>query len=170
MLVGGKQGCHLCRTASLIVSQSRDPPDGLREALHGMRFVMAGSTDALVLSLSEVFTEEILIPLAAVVIDYPVAYFPAFPVQTSFLEGEALDIYTVSFKWITNTSDFTLDFGREHVLLKFSCPQVLASNYAELSPSIVIRKLKVKFAASLGRIGTCVFVTHRTETLERVAL
>lgn len=131
---------------------------------------MAETPDALVLSLSEVFTEEILIPLAAVVIDYPVAYFPAFPVQTSFLEGEALDIYTVSFKWITNTSDFTLDFGREHVLLKFSCPQVLASNYAELSPSIVIRKLKVKFAASLGRIGTCVFVTHRTETLERVAL
>ena len=131
---------------------------------------MAESPDALVLSLSDLFTEDILIPLAAVMIDYPVAYCPAFPAQTSFLEGEALNIYTVSFKWTEKTSDVALDFGREHVLLKFSCPQVLASNDAELSPSTMVRKLHAKFATTLQRVGGSILVTHRTETLERVAL
>ena len=170
MLVGGTQGSHLCRTESLIVSQSTVPPDALREALYGVRYLITESPDALVFPLSEVYAQEILVPLAAVVIDYPVAYVPAFSAQTSFLEGEPLDVYTVSFKWTTKSSDFTLGFGREHVLLKFSSPQVLASHYAELLPGTVIRKLRAKFAASLERIGTCVFVTHCTETLARVAL
>lgn len=155
--------------APLIVSQSREPPDMLREALRDVRFLMAESPDALSLSLSDTFTQEILIPLAAVMIDYPVAYFPACSAQTSFLEGEALDIYTISFKAIT-TSDSTSGFGKEYTFLKFSCPQVLVSNYAELSPATVIEKLRVKFTAGLSRIGTRVSVTHRTETLDRVAL
>lgn len=149
------------------VSQSRDPPGALQDALGGMRFAMTESPDTLVLSLSELFTEEVLIPLAAVVIDYPVAYFPAFPAQTSFLEGEPLDVYTVSFEW---TSESTSSLVGEHVLLKFSCPQILASSHAELSPRTVIRNLHVKFAAVLERIGASISVTHRTETLERVAL
>ncbi|KAF8442830.1 hypothetical protein L210DRAFT_3141382 [Boletus edulis BED1] len=148
----------------------KDPPDALREALEGVRSIMAESPDALVLSLSEWFTQEIFIPLAAVVIDYPVAYFPAFSTQTSFLEREPLDIYTVSFKWTSDTSDFTLGLGREHVLLKFSCPQVLARSDVELSPSTVIRKLDDKFAAVLARLGASIIVTYGTETLERVAL
>lgn len=160
----------LCRTVSLIVSQLRDPPHALREALCSVGVAMARSPDVPVLSLSGLLTEELLIPLAGAVIDYPVAYFPAFSTQTSFLEGEALDIYTVSFEWITKTSDFMLGSGREHVLLKFSCPQVLTSNHTELSPSSMIPKLRVKFSASLERIGACISVTHRTETRERVAL
>lgn len=134
-----------------------------------MRFLVAESPDALSLSLSDTFTQEILVPLAAVMIDYPVAYFPACSTQTSFLEGEALDIYTISFKPII-TPDCTPGLGKEHVFLKFSCPQVLASNYAELSPATVIEKLRVKFTAGLARIGTCVSVTHLTETLDRAAL
>lgn len=134
-----------------------------------MGFLMAESPDVLSFSLSDAFTEEILIPLAAVMIDYPVAYVPAYSAQTSFLEGEALDIYAISFKG-TITSDSALGLGKEHVLLKFSCPHVLVSNYAELSPATVVEKLRVKFAASLGRIGTRVSITHRTETLDRVAL
>jgi len=167
-LLGGAGECVFVKLDKCL-SVSRDPPDALREALCGVSFMMAASPDALVVSLSEVFAQEILIPLAAVVIDYPVAYFPALSAQTSFLQGEALDVYTVSFKWITKTSDLALAFGSEHVLLKFSCPQVLAKHY-ELSPSIVIRRLRIKFTTSLGRIRTYVFVTHHTETLERVAL
>lgn len=157
------------RVPDRIVSQSRDPPHALREALHGMGSAMAEYHNALVLSLSELYTEEVLIPLAAVVIDYPVAYFPAFPVQRSFLEGEALDVYTVSLKWTIN-SDSTVGFGEQHVLLKFSCPHLLANDDTELSPGTVMEKLHVKFAFILERIGASILTTHRTETLDRVAL
>ncbi|KAN0087636.1 hypothetical protein V8E55_006257 [Tylopilus felleus] len=165
-LLDGVEACVFIRLAER-PSVSRDPPGALQDALGGMRFAMTESPDTLVLSLSELFTEEVLIPLAAVVIDYPVAYFPAFPAQTSFLEGEPLDVYTVSFEW---TSESTSSLVGEHVLLKFSCPQILASSHAELSPRTVIRNLHVKFAAVLERIGASISVTHRTETLERVAL
>lgn len=151
------------------MSQSREPRDRLRETLHDVGFLMSESPDALALDLSDTFTEEILIPLAAVTIDYPVAYVPASSAQTSFLEGEALDIYTISFKG-TTPSDSTLRLGKEHVLMKFSCPQVLVSHYAELSPGALIEKLQVKFTARLGRIGMRILVTHHTETLDRVAL
>lgn len=130
---------------------------------------MTESPGALSLSLFDSFTEEILIPLAAVMIDYPVAYFPAFSAQTSFLEGEALDVYTVSFEGIS-TSDSTLGLGEQHLFLKFSCPQVLVSNYAELSPAAVIEELRAKFTPGLARMGARISVTHRTETLDRVAL
>ncbi|KAH0832115.1 hypothetical protein J3R83DRAFT_13024 [Lanmaoa asiatica] len=166
-LLGGAGECVFVKLDRCF-SVTREPSDRLREALRDARFLMAESPDVLSLSLSDAFTEEILIPLAAVMIDYPVAYFPAFSAQTSFLGG-TLDIYTVSFKGIT-PSDSTLGLGKEHVLLKFSCPQALVSNYAELSPGAVIEKLKVKFTSRLERIGTRVFVTHRTETLDRVAL
>ncbi|KAF8558248.1 hypothetical protein OG21DRAFT_1504295 [Imleria badia] len=168
-LLNGAGECAFIKLDKCL-SVSRDPPNALREALYAMGFAMSESPDALVLSLSELFAQETLIPLAAVVIDYPVAYYPAFPAQTSFLEREALDIHTVSVEWIEKASDVTLAFGREHVLLKFSCPQVLASNHAELSPSTVIRKLYAKFATTPERIGGSILVIHRTETLERVAL
>ncbi|KAG6377163.1 hypothetical protein JVT61DRAFT_1215 [Boletus reticuloceps] len=124
------------------LSVFKDPPDALREALEGVRSTMAESPDALVLSLSELFTQEILIPLAAVVIDYPVAYFPAFSTQTSFLEREPLDIYTVSFKWTSETSDFTLGLGRRTCAVEIflptgSRPQVTSNCHQEhplLSP------------------------------------
>ena len=151
------------------MSQAREPPDGLQEALHGLGLLMSESPNALSLSLPDTFTEEILIPLAAVMIGYPVAYFPASPAQTSFLEGETLDVYTISFEETTPWGSI-LDLKEEHVLLKFSCPQVLVSNYAELSPGTLLEKLKAEFTVRLGHIGMHILVTHHTETLDRVAL
>lgn len=156
-------------SASLTMLQSNEPPDRLREALHNVAFSMSESPDALALSLSDAFTEEILIPLAAVMIDYPVAYFPASSAQTSFLEREVLGIYAVSFTE-TTPSDSTWGIGKEYTLLKFSCPQLLIDDYAELSPRTLIEKLEVKFAARLEHIGMRILVTHHTETLDRVAL
>ena len=134
-----------------------------------MERLMSESPGALVLSLSDSFTQGVLVPLAAVIIDYPVAYVPAHSAQTSFLDGEPLDIYTISFREITPLGS-TLGVGKEHVLFKFSCPQVLADNHPQLSPGHLIEELKLKFTARLGRIGMQINAVHHTETLDRVAL
>ncbi|KAF9221561.1 hypothetical protein BS17DRAFT_710768, partial [Gyrodon lividus] len=151
------------------LSASTEPPNALQQVLLKMRASMAASSDALSFSLPATLTQEILVPLAAVVIDYSVAYVPASSEQTSFLGGEALDIYSVSFKGPSYpNSSSTLK--QEHVVLKFSCPRVLVSKHAELSPGTVMEKLRVKFESRLESVGIHMSVAHRTETLDRVAL
>ncbi|KAF9241112.1 hypothetical protein BU15DRAFT_73591 [Melanogaster broomeanus] len=125
------------------LSVSSKPPDALQEVLSKMRAAMATSPDILSFSLPEGLTQEILVPLAAVVIDYPVAYVPASSEQTSFLGGDALDIYDVSCKGplsLHSTDPSRLE--QEHVVLKFSCPHALVSKHPELSPGALTEKLR----------------------------
>ncbi|KAG9315710.1 hypothetical protein JVU11DRAFT_3357 [Chiua virens] len=165
---GGPESDCVFVTLDTHLSVSRVPPETLQQALRDVRSSMTESS-SLSLALSDTLTEDILIPLAAVLIDYAVAYVPAFSAQTVFLQSEMLDVYTVSIKGMTPL-DSESGPGNEHVLLKFSCPQVFASDHAELSPGTLVEKLQVKFSTRLGRIGMRAFVIHHTETQDRVAL
>jgi len=143
--------------------------DAIQDVLLKMQTSMAVSPDILSFTLPEALTQEVLVPLAAVVIDYPVAYVPASSEQTSFLSGEALDVYNVSFK-CPSSSDSASNLQKEHVILMFSCPRVLVSKHAELSPAALTEKLRVKFESRLESVGIHMSVTHHTQTLDRVAL
>ncbi|KAF9493179.1 hypothetical protein BDN71DRAFT_1591201 [Pleurotus eryngii] len=69
-----------------------------------------------------------MIPPAAVLLEYPVAYAPPpEPASFTFLGGIGLDVYEVIL--ISSSSE-----SRQHTLLKFSCPHGLDEG---LSPEVV---------------------------------
>jgi len=106
--------------------------------------------------------EHLLIPLAALFLEYPVGYVPLDANQTAFLSNIPLDVYECVLE----------DSGEEHTLLKFSCPQCVSQSHARLAPDEVQRRLRDRFQPRLeavdypGRLK----VRHTQETLPRVGL
>ncbi|KAK7677767.1 hypothetical protein QCA50_019319 [Cerrena zonata] len=103
------------------------------------------------------------IPLAAIVLEYPVAYVPDGSDQTTFLSNTPLDVYECSLSLRIDNHDF------EHTFLKFSCPSGLDEMR---SPDKIKNKLQTRFS---HRIRTCEIQTDITinvgqVTLDRVAL
>ncbi|KIM64714.1 hypothetical protein SCLCIDRAFT_1212773 [Scleroderma citrinum Foug A] len=127
------------------LTEFASPPDEVKEVLLGMRAAMA-SQGALSFFLPDNLTQVVLVPLAAVLIDYPVAYMPVSPSQTAFLGAEPLDVY------------------------EFSCPRKLADTCPRLSHTHLVQRLEDIFTPRLDKIGAGIIVRHHTETLDRVAL
>ncbi|KAI6130003.1 hypothetical protein EV401DRAFT_683121 [Pisolithus croceorrhizus] len=114
-------------------------------------------------------TVELLVPLAGILLDYPVAYVPISAQQNIFLPGEPLDVYEVAFN--SPSADSSLSLGAsEFVFIKFSCPRRVADKDSTLSPACLLMLLEHKFGPRLENIGASVSVRHYTETLDRVAL
>ncbi|KAF7768051.1 hypothetical protein Agabi119p4_7294 [Agaricus bisporus var. burnettii] len=65
------------------------------------------------------------IPLAAVLLDYPIAYVPESESQTSFLSGTPLVVYRCR---LVGKSQGGEDNDKQHVLLQFSCPVSLENS------------------------------------------
>ena len=107
-----------------------------------------------------------LVPLAAILLEYPLAYVPISSDQTSFLAGVPLDVYECVL-----TCPSMLK-APEHILMKFSCPSVLAATNLELSVSRLEERLNARFAPRLKQAGLSgtFQIRHSTETLARVAL
>ncbi|KDQ62316.1 hypothetical protein JAAARDRAFT_203477 [Jaapia argillacea MUCL 33604] len=108
------------------------------------------------------------IPLAAIVLEYPIAYVPMHtPHPTPFLSGVPLDVYEVTL---------SLSSGVRHVMMKFSCPASVGMDYPErLSSDRLKERLRERFRARLeamvgGGNGGDVEIGHRVEVLDRVAL
>ncbi|KAF4590846.1 hypothetical protein EYR40_009443 [Pleurotus pulmonarius] len=102
-----------------------------------------------------------MIPLAAVLLEYPVAYAPP-PASLTFLGGISLDVYEVT---LTSSSSEL----RQHTLLKFSCPHGLEEG---LSPEAMKEKLYSHFQSRLNTFlrGMSPEVSHTERTFDRVAL
>jgi hypothetical protein len=106
--------------------------------------------------------ESLLVPLAAFLLEYPVAYVPLDARQTTFLSNIPLDVYECVLE----------DSGEEHTLLKFSCPQCVSQSVARLAPDEVQKRLMERFQPRLravdypGRLE----VRCTRETLPRVGL
>ena len=106
--------------------------------------------------------EYLLIPLAALLLEYPVGYVPLGSDQTVFLSNIPLDVYECVLE----------DSGEERTLLKFSCPQCVGQSVARLAPDKVRGRLEDRFKPRLeavdypGRLE----VRHTQETLPRVGL
>lgn len=114
-----------------------------------------------------------IVPLAAFLLEYPVAYVPASADQTSFLEGVPLDVYQCTFVSRPAGSQCPDSTNVEHSLLKFSCPSIVGSVEAELSPPRLVERLKSRFGARLeGEAGLAgsIIVRHHVETHARVSL
>jgi len=130
---------------------------------------MLESPANILFSFADGLTQETLVPLAATLISYPVAYIPISAVQTSFLAGQPLDVYEAIVLPATPPTS-PLPTFRQHTLLMFSCPCSLAERDHELSPDRITNRLQSQFQERLAMIGLSLSIHHRVEILERVAL
>ncbi|TCD70900.1 hypothetical protein EIP91_001208 [Steccherinum ochraceum] len=107
-----------------------------------------------------------IVPFAAIILEYPVAYVPLSAEQDSFLPWEVLDVYECVL-----LMDGSGGTKMEHVMCKFSCPECL-SHHGALQVSQLRTRLKDLFSARLMQVDVQgqVEVRHHQETHERVAL
>jgi len=124
------------------------------------------------LSLSPSLDITLAVPLAAFLLDYPVAYVPISADQSDFLAGISLDVYRCTFALkaeATQSSDLA---GREHTLLKFSCPSAIGHAHGELSSQALVETMRNRFGRRLAEAGfpDSIVVEHHTETHARVSL
>ncbi|CCL99707.1 uncharacterized protein FIBRA_01729 [Fibroporia radiculosa] len=114
------------------------------------------------------------VPLAAFLLDYPVAYVPASADQTSFLADVSLDVYECVFRpGVVEAQRLSLTNG-EHIVMKFSCPSAIysAEEVGELSAPKLTQRLSDKFGNRLREAGLpdSFLIRHTTQVHDRVSL
>jgi hypothetical protein len=130
-----------------------------------LRKILAGieKDPVVALELSEMHPSG-LIPLAGVLLEYPIAY--VVPPETDvFLSHVPLDVYTCTVHFPGADKSNTT-----HTLLKFSCPAALAHVDVAFVPAALLRALQTRFGPRLAAHGMTLRVEHTTSTLPRVAL
>ncbi|TFK40811.1 hypothetical protein BDQ12DRAFT_468320 [Crucibulum laeve] len=123
------------------------------------------------ISLPPYMTQETAVPLAALLLDYPIAYVPCSPEQANFLSNVPLDVYECRLA-------LELEPGseQEHTLMKFSCPCAISEVDTELVPQRMQERLRRNFELRMKTLGPSenrmprVRVLHSTKTMDRVAL
>ncbi|KAJ3539229.1 hypothetical protein NM688_g6397 [Phlebia brevispora] len=110
-----------------------------------------------------------VVPLAAVLIEYPVAYIPQAADQSSFLSGVELEVYSCILVTDMGHQDGDATLPDRHTVMQFSCPRTLLPD-----SDIIVEGLRTKFTGRLESLRTelpChLEITSRTERLDRVAL
>ncbi|TFY68732.1 hypothetical protein EVJ58_g820 [Rhodofomes roseus] len=149
--------------------------DSLLRELRARGEKRAGLQRPVVLAITQPLVITDSVPLAAVLLEYPVAYVPADADQTEFLPGVLLDVYHCVISLADTTLDDTRGApgdAREHTLLKFSCPACLAEQDTSLSPARMMDRLRVSFGARLNAAEGQwnLAVRHTTEAHDRVSL
>jgi len=106
--------------------------------------------------------EHLLVPLAALLLEYPVGYVPLDASHTAFLSNVPLDVYECALE----------DSGEEHTLLKFSSPQCVGQSVARLAPGEILGRLGDRFQPRLEAVDYSgrLEVRHTQEILPRVGL
>ena len=108
------------------------------------------------------------VPLAAVLLEYEVAYVPPdTPTGPAvFLSGVTVNTYECFLDLRLPDSD--------HIILKFSCPRALAISYPiQLGPDEIVRRLTAKLGERLAQIGdftVSLRLVCGSITLDRLAL
>jgi len=106
-------------------------------------------------------TLETVVPLAAVLLDYLVAYVP-YTSYPNTLSGVPLDVYECIL---------AID-SREHSIIKFSCPATVQEfGFAQLKPENITLKLAAMFADRLGAAragGATIHVRHSSEMVDQI--
>ena len=124
------------------------------------------SSEAICLSDDVQFDLDVAVPVAAILLEYPVIYVPTSANQSTFLSGEPLHVYECI---LNNEIQCTLPQG--HSLLKFSVP-CRVSTIRRLSPENIENKLKALYETRLKDCGCNLTLTvrHDTKVFDRVAL
>lgn len=115
---------------------------------------------------------ETLVPLAAVLLDYPVAYVPSASYD-NVLAGIPLDFYECLLTLPRGDALQNVHAGDTvHTIMKFSCPTALKKDLHKLQGDEMKKMLLQMFLARLETIGESalrVKVEHSAQTLNHVA-
>lgn len=116
-------------------------------------------------SLSRKLRVEDAVPLAAILLEYPVAYVPTSP-DTSFLGGEVLTVCECYLEQEGTSTHF------RHTLIKFSCPDSITRSCEHMSSGLLTHRLKERFAPRIRKMDESLIlrVHISREMLNRVAL
>ena len=110
-----------------------------------------------------------VVAFAACILGFPVAYVPDMEAgEEAFLSGVPLDVYECVL--VDRTTGGAQE--REHVMIKFSCPQAIGNEVPPLGTGVLRERLKTIFEQRLRntRILRDLDVRHVVETLDRVAM
>lgn len=113
-------------------------------------------------------TQEILIPLAAILLEYPVAYVPTSVDQAVFLSGQSLNIYQCLLVDVAGGAVA----ADQYTLMRFSCPSNVGIEDAQLSPHKLAERLEERFSPRLRKVNCHLILDILTSTkaFDRVAL
>lgn len=116
---------------------------------------------------SQELTQEVMIPIAAILLEYPVGYVPTSSDQTAFLSREPLDVYVCHL-----LAHSGAELRDQHILLKFSCPCTIGFEHTTLSPEQLIDRMKGRFIPRLQKAADSITmdVLVSIERHDRVAL
>lgn len=145
-------------------------PKTVLDVIWAMNADMLESQAKVSFSFIDGLTQENLVPLAATLIGYPVAYVPISVDQTSFLSGHSLDVYEATVVPAASCTSSLQSSNQSHILLKFSCPRSLSETNRELFPERITKRLQSQFLERLSSIGSSLLVHHHVEVVDRVAL
>ena len=109
-------------------------------------------------SLVSDITFETAVPLAAILLDYLVAYVP-YPSHLNPLSRVPLDVY----ECILAIPDHD-----EHTVIKFSCPSSLQEYFTQLKPENMTLKLAAMFAGRIDATSATIHIKHNVRTVDRV--
>lgn len=150
------------------VIQLHDQPVGVEVHLNGLRTSLLQSRSSnkpYPLSITASWPSDCpheAVPIAAVLLEYPVAYVPNTTDSRPFLSDVDLEVFTCSLVSLNHSSD-----RNEHVLLQFSCPRSLVAEIGDIN-----EKLRKRFDPRIldADLPYEVHTSNRTERLDRVAL
>ncbi|TFK52634.1 hypothetical protein OE88DRAFT_1428635 [Heliocybe sulcata] len=132
-----------------------------------------GSSCSITLVLPPSVGTDSLIPVAAVLLEYPVAYTPASISSQATLAGVPLDVYECV---VRHPPIFARSAPQQTgtSLVKFSCPSHLAWRFPDLEPPRLVERIRERFLGRIQQFSSHadmrVDVKHHVETLDRVAL
>ncbi|KAJ3722040.1 hypothetical protein DFJ43DRAFT_1124489 [Lentinula guzmanii] len=162
------------------------PPEGLFAIVQDLILQISNppstSNQSSTIILPQSLSASLTVPLAAILLEYPVAYCPSATIGSPFLTNVTLDVYEV--RLMLNNEDVDTssqrkptpspddDEERDHrTVLKFSCPSGLGHSSPNLSHQIIKGQLQSCFDHRLANFLHRDLVVHHTiETLDRVAL
>ncbi|OCH91199.1 hypothetical protein OBBRIDRAFT_542773 [Obba rivulosa] len=123
----------------------------------------------LTLTSQEPLDASALVPLAAFLLEYPIAYVPQSIGQSGYLTNVPLDVYECTLVWSDHATE--LSHGA-HLMLKFSCPCAIGDVDKDVCPPSLVQHITRRFGERLTGVGFSgkLAVRHYTETLPRIAL
>lgn len=149
--------------------QLSGPPSELMQVLRFLKTELSKTSSPnhpTSITLPPNLTQVVAVPLAALLLEYPIAYVPASADQTSFLSLVSLDVYE-------GVLEFTHP-SPHHTLVKFSCPSALGDDHPErFVPSYIMNQLRTWAEIRLQQVTGVSFsfhILHNTVTLDRVGL
>ena len=151
-----------------ILRKTREIPQQILQVLVSLLPLAQSVKLPLSFSLPSDSAFETVVPLAAILLDYLVAYVPYHSYPNS-LSGVPLDFY--EYILTIPSHDSKLDLN--HSIIKFSCLASLREDSPQLKPENLSLKLAAIFSERLSLAGAgsiTTHVKHTSETVDRVVL